>query len=113
MLRWAAYTYGEHRGKQTYPRNGYAKRKHLSQTPKGPLPCGKSALPKAWKSGSIKGICLKGDATMDLTWEAGQLAGCRILAKSGLKTNLRYADKILEIVMEAGEEKCFQVADFR
>ena len=71
------------------------------------------ALPKAWESGSIKGICIKGNATMDLTWEAGVLTECRILAKSGLKMSLRYRDTILKLAMEAGEEKCFEAKDFR
>ncbi len=71
------------------------------------------ALPKAWVSGSIKGICLKGNATLDLIWTEGELTECRIWAKTGLKTCFRYGDKVLDIVMEAGEEKIWKGTDFQ
>lgn len=71
------------------------------------------ALPKAWESGSIKGICLKGDATLDLKWTEGKVAECHILANAGLETCLRYGEKVLDIVMEAGEEKTWKETDFQ
>lgn len=71
------------------------------------------ALPKAWESGSIKGICLKGNAAMDLKWTDGQLEECRIMANDRLKTCLRYGDKVINISMEAGEEKTWKGTDFQ
>jgi len=36
------------------------------------------ALPKAWKSGSVKGLKVVGGATVDLAWEEGKLTACSI-----------------------------------
>ena len=61
------------------------------------------ALPKAWKDGSIKGLCIRGDAEISIKWQNHQLSMCEIIAKHKLNTNVIYQDKEFEILLESGE----------
>ncbi len=63
------------------------------------------ALPSAWKSGAIKGLCVKGGAEMDLFWEEGKLTCAVMRAKKDIHTKVRYQEHIQEITIGAGEEK--------
>ena len=63
------------------------------------------ALPKAWNTGSIKGLCVRGGAEIDLSWQDGKLASCIIKARSDISTNVVYKDKKVHIAMRSGEEK--------
>ncbi len=62
------------------------------------------ALPKAWKNGYVKGLCVKGGATVDIVWEDGKLSKAVIHAKRDLKTIVKYGENIRQIVVKAGEE---------
>ena len=62
------------------------------------------ALPKAWTNGYIKGLCVKGGATVDIVWEDGKLSKAVIHAKRDLRTIVRYGENIRQIVLKAGEE---------
>src|SRR5690606_2156490 len=42
------------------------------------------ALPKAWKSGKIRGLCVRGGGEVSLEWEESKLTKCIILAKYDL-----------------------------
>ena len=61
------------------------------------------ALPTAWKSGSMKGLRAKGGATVDLTWQDGELTSCQMRAEVSLATKVRYGDEVREISLQAGE----------
>ncbi|NLL72528.1 MAG: glycoside hydrolase family 95 protein [Clostridiales bacterium] len=61
------------------------------------------ALPKAWKDGSIKGLCIHGAAEISMEWKEHQLSMCEIRAKHKLNTNLIYKEEKYEISLEAGE----------
>ncbi len=60
------------------------------------------ALPSAWKKGSIKGLCIKGGAEIDLTWEHGTLLSCQIRATKMLHTKVRYGNEIRDLQLEPG-----------
>ncbi|MCW3120098.1 MAG: glycoside hydrolase, partial [Chitinophagaceae bacterium] len=51
------------------------------------------ALPKAWESGSIKGICARGGFVLDMEWKNGEITGLRIFSKSGGMANINYNGK--------------------
>lgn len=62
------------------------------------------ALPGAWKSGHVKGLCVKGDAEVDLYWKDGVLTRAVLRAKKDIRTNVRYGEKIREVSLRAGQE---------
>lgn len=70
------------------------------------------ALPKAWKNGTMKGLCIKGNAQVDIYWEHGILSKCHVRAISRLKTSLRYEMVNIQIALEEGEEKVYTPKDF-
>ena len=41
------------------------------------------ALPSAWKTGSFKGLCTVGGATVDCAWEDGKIVKLRVYSKNG------------------------------
>jgi alpha-L-fucosidase 2 len=42
-----------------------------------------AALPKAWPTGSVKGLCARGGFVVDLAWQDNQLTQARIVSKLG------------------------------
>lgn len=71
------------------------------------------ALPDVWRSGSVKGLRIQGNAVIDLSWREGALERCRIQAESDLDTQVRYGESILPLHIAAGENAVFTAADFQ
>lgn len=65
------------------------------------------ALPKAWNSGSIKGLCVKGCGEADVSWENGILKECVIRAGKDMKSCLKYGEFAIGFVLQAGESRRF------
>lgn len=61
------------------------------------------ALPKTWENGVIKGIRLVGNALIDISWQAGRLAGCRIQALSDYESCVKYKDRLWNVKLKKGE----------
>jgi len=47
------------------------------------------ALPTAWSSGSVKGLCARGGFEIDIAWKAGRLSEAAVRSKLGGKCRLR------------------------
>ena len=60
------------------------------------------ALPKAWSSGSIRGIRARGGFTLDLEWKNGKLTQARINSTGGTQGRLRIGDKESEFTVPTG-----------
>jgi len=60
------------------------------------------ALPEAWKSGSVKGLCARGGFVLNLNWTDGKLVGASISSKSGGTAKILYAGKLMEIKVAPG-----------
>lgn len=61
------------------------------------------ALPKAWKSGHIKGLKARGGYTVDMSWRNGKLKTLSITAEKGGECKILYKEKIVIKNMNAGE----------
>lgn len=61
------------------------------------------ALPKVWDTGHINGICIRGGAVADLSWEKGQLLRCSITAKKPLQLAVKYKDDVILVKCKAKE----------
>jgi len=62
------------------------------------------ALPSAWQSGSVTGLCARGGFQVDIAWDKGKLTSAGLRSKTGGKVKLRYGDKTREVVVPAGED---------
>ena len=61
------------------------------------------ALPDAWQKGSIKGLCAKGNFTVDIYWDNGRLTKAVILSGSGEPCQVRYGDKVKKMKTQKGK----------
>jgi alpha-L-fucosidase 2 len=62
------------------------------------------ALPEAWNSGSIKGICARGGFELSLVWENKILVKTEIIAKVNGKTTLIYGNKQKNVELKKGQK---------
>jgi alpha-L-fucosidase 2 len=65
------------------------------------------ALPKAWPTGSVKGLCARGGFEVDMAWENGALKGATIRSKLGQPCRVRCAGRVVELDTKAGKEYSF------
>ncbi|WP_339876476.1 glycoside hydrolase family 95 protein [uncultured Algoriphagus sp.] len=61
------------------------------------------ALPKAWKNGSVSGLKARGDYTIDMSWEEGQLKFYRISAGNNGKVMVYYDGSEMDLDLEKGQ----------
>ncbi|MDE7297420.1 MAG: glycoside hydrolase family 95 protein [Lachnospiraceae bacterium] len=50
------------------------------------------ALPEEWSEGSVRGLCVRGGAEIDLAWKNGRLTSCKLRAKVALRTRILYEE---------------------
>jgi len=60
------------------------------------------ALPKAWPTGYIKGLCARGGFEIDIEWKDGMLAAATIRAKRSGPCKVRYGENVIEFMGEQG-----------
>ena len=55
------------------------------------------ALPKAWPTGNVKGLCARGGFVVDMDWKDGKLIEARITSNLGGTIPVRYGDKVIQL----------------
>lgn len=66
------------------------------------------ALPRAWAGGSVRGLRLRGNAGIDMTWREGRLVKAEIHADSDYGTDLVYGGKQISVCLKAGESRILE-----
>jgi alpha-L-fucosidase 2 len=61
------------------------------------------ALPKAWPSGQVSGLCARGGFEVDMSWDDGRLTKAVIHSKSGLPCRVVCGDNTWELNTTAGK----------
>jgi alpha-L-fucosidase 2 len=61
------------------------------------------ALPEAWASGKVSGLCARGGFEITMEWSDGQLVSVAILSKLGKTIDVRYEDKETVLKTQAGD----------
>jgi alpha-L-fucosidase 2 len=68
------------------------------------------ALPDAWPSGSVSGICARGGFELSINWKDGKLQDVQVLSKTGNKCRLNYNGKVLTLDSQQGRSYHFNSA---
>ena len=61
------------------------------------------ALPKAWTTGSVKGLCARGGFVVDMAWKDGQLTQATIHSRNGNPWHVRYGQTVKYFNVKKGE----------
>lgn len=65
------------------------------------------ALPKAWPTGSVSGLCARDGFVVDLAWRQGSLTHAVIHSKLGRPCMLRYGGREITLETRAGKDYAF------
>ena len=61
------------------------------------------ALPDAWASGSVRGLCARGGFEVDIEWHGGRMVSAEIRSKAGEPCVVRYRDRTTELKTGMGK----------
>jgi len=62
------------------------------------------ALPKAWPSGSVKGLCARGGLEVDIAWSGGRLTEAVVRSAQGGPAKVRWGGFVQDLATQAGGE---------
>ncbi|MBP6687383.1 MAG: glycoside hydrolase family 95 protein, partial [Lacibacter sp.] len=71
------------------------------------------ALPAAWHTGNIKGLCSRGGFDVSMQWKEGKLFSFTVLSKNGGNCNLRYGSKELKVKTSKGKTYTYTASSFK
>jgi alpha-L-fucosidase 2 len=70
------------------------------------------ALPRAWPTGSVRGLRARGGFEVDIAWSNGELAQARMRGAPGGEARVRYRDGTRRIRLARGRRVGLAPADF-
>jgi alpha-L-fucosidase 2 len=71
------------------------------------------ALPAAWHTGTIKGLCARGGFDVSMDWKNGKLVSCSLLSKVGNDVTVLYSGKSIRLRTVKGKTYRFVLNDFK
>ena len=71
------------------------------------------ALPSAWPTGSVRGLCARGGFILDIAWEDGRLLTASIRSRNANSASVRYGDRFASIHLQSGQTIQLRHEDFR
>ncbi|KAA2242026.1 glycoside hydrolase family 95 protein [Chitinophaga agrisoli] len=71
------------------------------------------ALPDAWTTGEVSGICARGGFVLDMSWSQHKLDRLTVTATAGGPCELRYGKQTLQLNTQKGKRYQLQVTDDR
>ncbi len=63
------------------------------------------ALPSAWSTGAVSGLCARGGFEVDMSWSDGKLTKAVIHSRSGQPCRVVYGDKSWDLAAAAGDSR--------
>jgi alpha-L-fucosidase 2 len=70
------------------------------------------ALPRAWATGSIRGLRARGGFEVDIAWRDGKLLSAELRGAPGGVAQVRYGDKVRTIRVARGRSVALKPAEF-
>jgi len=67
------------------------------------------ALPRAWRTGKVRGLRARGGLEVDIAWEDGKLSEAAVRASTARLCRIRYGDTVVDIDTAAGA--CYHLDD--
>jgi alpha-L-fucosidase 2 len=71
------------------------------------------ALPRAWSTGSVRGLRARGGFEVDITWRDGELSSAQLRGAPGGTAKVRYRDKLRNVKVAQGRRVDLALASFR
>jgi alpha-L-fucosidase 2 len=71
------------------------------------------ALPRAWPTGSVKGLRARGGFELSLAWKDGKLTTATIRSTGGTASTLRYGNARLALTLAPGQTKSVSAGDWK
>lgn len=65
------------------------------------------ALPAAWSTGFVKGLCVKNAGEVDIYWKDGVLDKCTVRSRKGMVMDLKYGEVSVPFKWNPGQEISF------
>jgi alpha-L-fucosidase 2 len=71
------------------------------------------ALPRAWRTGSVRGLRARGGFEVDIAWRDGELLSAQVRGLPGGVAKIRYREKLRDVGVAQGRRVNLEPASFR